>query len=91
MMLEQFMDIMSIGQEVHKTCVSDNAANMLLGVRLSELNSYGCNIHWQQLGNKNTFENVRAMTKALKTCQALATHLHKSDVDNKLLAAECQK
>ena len=91
MMLDQFMDIMSIGQEVHKTCVLDNAANMLLGVRLSELNSYGCNIHWQQLGIKNTFENVRGMTKALKTCQALATHLHKSDVDNKLLAAECQK
>ena len=85
------MDIMSIGQEVRKTCVSDNAANILLGVRLSELNSYGCNIHWQQLGIKNTFENVRGMTKALKTCQALATHLHKSDVDNKLLAAECQK
>ena len=71
--------------------VSDNAENMLPGVRLSDLNSYGCNNHWQQLAIKNTFENVRGMTKALKTCQALATHLHQSNVDSDLLAAECTK
>ena len=89
--LDEFMEVMSIDPRVHKTCVSDNAAAMLLGVRLSELKSYGCNNHWQQLGIKNTFENVRGMSKALKTCQALATHLHHSNVDSDLLAAECVK
>ena len=85
------MEMMSIGQDIHKTCVSDNAANMLLGVRLSELSSYGCNNHWQQLGIKNTFDNVKGMSKALKTCQALATHLHKSNLDSDLLVAECAR
>ena len=43
--LDLFMEVMSIDPRVHKTCVSDNAENMLPGVRLSDLNSYGCNNH----------------------------------------------
>ena len=83
--LDEFLTLLDVEESVHKTCVSGNAANMLLGVRLSMFETYGCNNHWQPLAIKTTFDNVRGMMKILKTCQALATHLHKSNADNDLL------
>ena len=89
--LDEFVTLLDVDESVNKTCVSDNAANMLLGVRLSTFETYGCNNHWQQLAIKNTFDNVKGMTKVLKICQGLASHLHKSNVDNDLLSAECKE
>ena len=39
---------------------TDNAANMLRGVRLSMLEVYGCVCHWQQLAILDTFKEFRS-------------------------------
>ena len=71
--------------------VSDNAANMLAGVRESSCESYGCNCHWWQLAINDTFKAVPGMTSMLKKCQDLATYIHKSDVAKDDLTRECKK
>ena len=61
--------------------VSDNAANMKLGIRLSEhLIQYNCDIHTLQLAVEDTFKDVTGMGNVLKTCKTLATFTHQSTV-----------
>lgn len=66
--------------------VNDNAANMKLGIRLSEnLLQYFCDIHTLQLGVHNTFNEVEGMRKVLKCCKTLATFTHQSPLNNDAL------
>ena len=87
--INTMVDKMELKDTVTKTCVSDNAANMLAGVRESCCSSYGCNCHTWQLAIEDTFKAVPGMTAVLKKCQDIATHLHKSNVVATALAVEC--
>ena len=81
---------LEVDDSVMKTCVSDNAANMLAGVRESCCKSYGCNCHWWQLAINDTFGAVPGMTRLLKKCKDIASYLHKSNVAYAELKAECK-
>ena len=65
--------------------VSDNAANVKLGIKLSEhLKQYFCSIHTLELGVKDTFKNVPGM-------KAVGKYTHKSTEANKALKREAKK
>ena len=89
--IDGMVEKLELKDGVTKTCVSDNAANMLAGVRQSNCASYGRNCHWWQLAINDTFKAVPGMSNVLKKSQDLATYLHKSDVAANDLAKECRK
>lgn len=75
---------------------TDNAANMLRGVRLSMLEVYGCVCHWQQLAILDTFKEFRSeevyytMENISSKCKELASNIHHGTVGKMLLAEECK-
>ena len=72
--------------------VSDNAANVKLGIRLSEhLKQYFCSIHTLELGVKDTFKNVPGMKAVVKKTKAIGKYTHKSTEANKALKREAKK
>ena len=76
---------------------TDNAANMLKGIRLSMLEVYGCVCHWQQLAILDTFkefqgeEEYYTLQDVSDKCKELASHIHHGTVGKMLLEAECEK
>ena len=72
--------------------VSDNAANVKLGIRLSEhLKQYFRSIHTLELGVKDTFKNVPGMKSVVKKTKAIGKYTHKSTEANKALKREAKK
>ena len=68
-----------VGEQWELFAVSDNAANVKLGIKLSmHLNQYLCNIHTIELAVKNTFNNVPGVKVLLKKTRALAKFVKKS-------------
>ena len=66
--------------------INDNAANMKLGIRLSDkLIQLCCDIHTLQLAVDGIFREVIGMENVLKNCKALAAFTHQSTVANDAL------
>ena len=76
---------------------TDNAANMLKGIKLSMLDVYGCVCHWQQLAILDTFKEFKGedeyytMEDVSIKCKELASHIHHGTVGKMLLEKECEK
>ena len=48
---------MGIADKVDKFCVCDNAANIQLGVRISDVENLSCNNHTLQLAINDAFDS----------------------------------
>ena len=80
--LDSMIDTLGLKKDdISLYAVNDNAANMKLGIRLSDnLIQYCCDIHTLQLAVDGTFREVIGMENVLKKCKALATFTHQSTV-----------
>ena len=80
------------GQQWELFSVNDNAANVKLGIRLSQhLKQYLCDIHTLELAVKGTFKNVHGMKAVLKKTKAIGTFTHTSTVATTELKREAAK
>ena len=92
--LEDKLDIL---EEIPKWGVSDNAKNMVKGIKRSILELYTCNCHTQQLAILDTFkhfhnmEHTYTMEDVSTKCGKLAAHLHRAENSRTLLFNECDK
>ena len=78
--LDDLTQKLNLPTEVPWYVVHDNAANMKLGVNMSDsLIQYLCNNHTLQLAIQDTFKETDGMKAVLGLCKALATLTHKSE------------
>ena len=89
--LDDMVEDLSISDEVKKYCVTDNAANMMKGVRISEINSSDCKNHTLQLAIHDAFDDSPGMSNALQKCKDITTLTHKSEQSEKALLSYCSK
>ena len=69
------------GDQWELFCVNDNAANVKLGIKMSQhLNQYLCDIHTLDLCTKDTFKNVPGMKNLLTKTRGIGTFTHQSTV-----------
>lgn len=79
--LDDMVDDLKFDPTTDKVCVSDNASNMKVALRLSDhLREYFCRIHTIQLGIEDTFKNVPGMTAVLSKGKLIAKFCHQSTV-----------
>ena len=89
--LTDMTDDINIPDKVQEFCVTDNAANMKLAVRSSELCGYPCNNHTLQLAIKDAFDRCDGMNNALLKCKDIASLLHRSPKTQKSMTNFCEK
>ena len=88
--LDAMIEDLSINDQ-EQYCVTDNAANIMLGVRTSNLLSEDCKNHTLQLVINDSFKNVDGMQHALDKTKAIAALCHKSSNVNNQLHSYCDR
>ena len=72
--------------------INDNAANVKLGIRLSQfLSQYLCDIHTLELSVKDCFKKTPGMSKVVKKFKAIGKFTHQSTEATKALRKQATK
>ena len=89
--LKEMVKDIGISEEVTKYCVTDNAANIKLGVRSSDSISESCANHTLQLCIEDSFKESDGMTNALGKCKDIASLTHRSEKSEHDLLSYCSE
>ena len=91
--LDQMIEQLGLdGQEFHLFSVNDSAANMVLGIKMSEfLKEYTCDIHKLELVIKDALKKTPGMDKIIKKTKKIGKYANKSSTAHQELKDTCKE
>ena len=84
-------DLNILSENLNVYGVTDNAANIQLGVRNCRVKNLPCNNHTLQLAIADAFEACDGMQNMQNKCKDIATLTHKSSLVEKAMFKKCNK